>query len=236
MSWWIMYALEAGFARQIWAMRQAALGGRCSACGKVAIESPVPIHYFRLISAARSQASIPCKGAVSDLSSQLSSPFVAAGPCPSSGEVGQGTARLSKRSQAYCRGSVFSSLSCSADISRALPASIRQHMLHSQSGSQSVPHVQSSLTPSNSKCQQQRSYAKQLKPKHVGRKLRTYSSLKERFKMTGSGKYRRFPAGHRHKRTPKSAQQNRRLGSTKTVHPTWGNIMKRLGHMRRAFA
>lgn len=50
-----------------------------------------------------------------------------------------------------------------------------------------------------------------LKPKHVGGKLKVYSSFKERFKLTANGKIKYMPPGHRHKRSSKTPDQNRAL-------------------------
>ena len=83
---------------------------------------------------------------------------------------------------------------------------------------------------------QAREFATKLKPKFTGGKVKPYSSLKERFKMTATGKFIRFRPGHRHKRVVKSGRQNRELSSSRVVYPASANIMKRLGFARRHFA
>ncbi|KAK9844548.1 hypothetical protein WJX74_003893 [Apatococcus lobatus] len=67
-------------------------------------------------------------------------------------------------------------------------------------------------------------------------KLKLYSSYKERFKMTGSGKIRAMRPGHRHKRFVKSNNQNRALRKTKLVHHAYAQTMKKLGFRMRSFA
>lgn len=63
-----------------------------------------------------------------------------------------------------------------------------------------------------------------------------FSSYKERFKMTGSGKIRAMRPGHRHKRFVKSNNQNRALRKTKLVHCAYAQTMKKLGFSMRSFA
>lgn len=107
---------------------------------------------------------------------------------------------------------------------------------HSRQSSLSPHHA---LVPRQG-CVQDKSKSKRgfatLKPKFVGGKLKTYSSFKQRFKMTANGKILRFRPGHRHKRVVKSGRQNRELGSAVVVHPTFATIMKHLGFKRRSFA
>lgn len=68
-----------------------------------------------------------------------------------------------------------------------------------------------------------------LKPKFLGGKLKPYSSYKERFKLTGTGKVL-FPGlGHVHKRFNKGRQQRLRLSKTKVLHLAYAKTMKRLG-------
>lgn len=68
-----------------------------------------------------------------------------------------------------------------------------------------------------------------LKPKHAGGKLKVYSSFKERFKLTATGKIKYMPPGHRHKRSAKTADQNRALRKSNVLFSTYANTMKRLG-------
>ena len=56
-----------------------------------------------------------------------------------------------------------------------------------------------------------------------------YSTFKERFKLTGTGKIRLMHPGHRHKRTPKSSDQNRRLRKGMNLFDTYAKTMKKLG-------
>ncbi len=68
-----------------------------------------------------------------------------------------------------------------------------------------------------------------LKPKHVGGKLKVYSSFKERFKLTGTGRVKYMPPGHRHRRSRKSADQNRQLRKSSMLFSTYAKTMKKLG-------
>ncbi|KAK9804589.1 hypothetical protein WJX73_003635 [Symbiochloris irregularis] len=84
--------------------------------------------------------------------------------------------------------------------------------------------------------QHMRCYASAPVPRFTGKKLRPYSSYKERFKMTGEGKIKRMRPGHRHKRSSKSGRQNLLLKGSAMVFSAVANKMKRLGFDRRAFA
>jgi large subunit ribosomal protein L35 len=68
-----------------------------------------------------------------------------------------------------------------------------------------------------------------LKPKHVGCKLKVYSSFKERFKLTATGRVKYMPPGHRHKRSSKSMDQNRNLRKSSMLFSTYAKTMKKLG-------
>lgn len=88
-------------------------------------------------------------------------------------------------------------------------------------------HCRHSITPTA--CIGHRQFATQrhrqssahLKPKFTGSKLKVYSTFKERFKLTGTGKIRLMRPGHRHKRTPKSSDQNRRLRKGMNLFDTY---------------
>jgi ribosomal protein L35 len=56
-----------------------------------------------------------------------------------------------------------------------------------------------------------------------------YSRFKGRFKLTGTGKIRLMHPGHRHRRHPKSADQNRRLRQGMNLFATYATTMKKLG-------
>lgn len=62
-----------------------------------------------------------------------------------------------------------------------------------------------------------------------GLALQVYSTFKERFKLTATGKVRLMRPGHRHKRTPKSSDQNRRLRKGMNLFDTYAKTMKKLG-------
>ncbi|CAK0763565.1 hypothetical protein CVIRNUC_003071 [Coccomyxa viridis] len=74
-----------------------------------------------------------------------------------------------------------------------------------------------------------------LRPKFTGGKLKQYSGFKERFKLTGTGKIRHMRTGHRHKRYPKTSDQNRSLSKARNLFQTYAITMKKLGFKRRAF-
>jgi ribosomal protein L35 len=74
-----------------------------------------------------------------------------------------------------------------------------------------------------------------LKPKFVGGKMKVYSSYKERFKMSATGKIRYMRPGHRHKRFVKGSNRNRSLRKGKNLFNTYANTMKKLGFKMRTF-
>lgn len=84
--------------------------------------------------------------------------------------------------------------------------------------------------------QQSRGYASGPVPRFTGKKLKPYSSYRERFKLMANGKIKRMHPGHRHKRHPKSGRQNLLLKGSAVVFPAVANKMKRIGFTRRAFA
>ncbi len=59
-------------------------------------------------------------------------------------------------------------------------------------------------------------------------KMKTNSSAKKRFKVTGTGKIKRSHAFKRHILTKKSNKQKNRLGHAGLVHPGDMDNMKRL--------
>jgi large subunit ribosomal protein L35 len=59
-------------------------------------------------------------------------------------------------------------------------------------------------------------------------KMKTISSAKKRFKVTGSGKIRRAKAFHNHILEHKSAKQGRRLRETGLVHESQVKGIKRM--------
>ena len=50
--------------------------------------------------------------------------------------------------------------------------------------------------------------------------IKTRKSVSKRFKITGTGKAKFFPAGRRHLAQSKNAKRRRRLGKAKTLHAT----------------
>ncbi len=59
-------------------------------------------------------------------------------------------------------------------------------------------------------------------------KMKTNSSAKKRFKVTGSGKIKRHHAFKNHILTKKSKKQKKRLSKSAIVHPADNKRMKRL--------
>jgi len=59
-------------------------------------------------------------------------------------------------------------------------------------------------------------------------KMKTNSSAKKRFKLTGKGKVKRHHAFHSHKLSHKSKSRKKRLVSATTVHPADEPRIKRL--------
>ena len=51
----------------------------------------------------------------------------------------------------------------------------------------------------------------------------------------GAGKIRHMRTGHRHKRYPKTSDQNRSLSKARNLFQTYAITMKKLGFKRRAF-
>ncbi|MEL7120194.1 MAG: 50S ribosomal protein L35 [Bacteroidota bacterium] len=59
-------------------------------------------------------------------------------------------------------------------------------------------------------------------------KVKTHSSAKKRFKLTGSGKVKRFQANTSHLMRKKSKKAKKRLAGSTTVHPSEEHRIKRL--------
>lgn len=59
-------------------------------------------------------------------------------------------------------------------------------------------------------------------------KMKTHSAASKRFKVTGSGKIRRFGAYGSHILTKKSSKQKRGYRQTKLVHKSMERIVKTL--------
>jgi len=53
--------------------------------------------------------------------------------------------------------------------------------------------------------------------------------------LAGTGKIRHMRTGHRHKRWPKSSDQNRKLRGGRNLFKTYATILKKLGFTRRTF-
>ncbi len=63
-------------------------------------------------------------------------------------------------------------------------------------------------------------------------KVKTNSRAKKTFKITGTGKIRRFKANKSHLLTKKSKKRKRHLRHTATVHPSQENLVKRMLRLR----
>eukprot|EP00803_Ostreobium_quekettii_P008202 evm.model.scf_1907.3 EVM.evm.TU.scf_1907.3 scf_1907:13720-15426(-) len=74
------------------------------------------------------------------------------------------------------------------------------------------------------------------KPRHKGGKIKTPSSLKSRFKLTGSGKFLRKHAGHVHKRMQKSKRTNRKLSKSALLHKGYCKTLRKLNFKIRHLA
>ncbi len=59
-------------------------------------------------------------------------------------------------------------------------------------------------------------------------KMKTHSSAKKRFKVTGSGKIKRFQARTSHLMRKKSKRAKNRLAGSTTVHPADEKRVKRM--------
>ncbi len=59
-------------------------------------------------------------------------------------------------------------------------------------------------------------------------KLKTHSRSKKTFKVTGSGKIKRFKANKQHILTKKSKKRKRRLRGSTMLHKTNEDLVKRL--------
>jgi len=59
-------------------------------------------------------------------------------------------------------------------------------------------------------------------------KLKTHSRAKKTFKVTGTGKIRRYKAFKSHLLTKKSKTRKRHLRQSAYVHPTNANLVKRM--------
>jgi large subunit ribosomal protein L35 len=63
-------------------------------------------------------------------------------------------------------------------------------------------------------------------------KVKTHSRAKKTFKVTGTGKIRRYKAFKSHLLTKKSTKRKRHLRQSAFVHPTNMNLVKRMLCMR----
>lgn len=63
-------------------------------------------------------------------------------------------------------------------------------------------------------------------------KVKTNSRAKKTFKLTGTGKIRRFKANKSHLLTKKSTKRKRHLRQAAYVHPTNENLVKRMLRLR----
>jgi large subunit ribosomal protein L35 len=59
-------------------------------------------------------------------------------------------------------------------------------------------------------------------------KMKTHSRAKKTFKVTGSGKIRRYKAFKSHLLTKKSKSRKRHLRQAAFVHPSNANLVKRM--------
>lgn len=101
-----------------------------------------------------------------------------------------------------------------------------------------APHRQQLCLPGTVGRWQQssvRGFATKLRPRFTGCKLKPYSSYKERFKMTGTGKIRYMRPGAVHKHFNKSRRQNAELSKTKVLYETYAKTMRKLGFKMRSF-
>jgi large subunit ribosomal protein L35 len=62
----------------------------------------------------------------------------------------------------------------------------------------------------------------------TGKKLKSHSGTRKRFKKTGSGKILRHKAGRRHILTSKARDRKRRLKGKAVVDQTMESVVKRL--------
>lgn len=72
-------------------------------------------------------------------------------------------------------------------------------------------------------------------PKEAGGPPKVFSSMKRRFKLTGSGSIRCMSPGFVHKRFNKSGKRLNRLSKGILVPPTYEKMMKKLGFVSRRF-
>ncbi|KAI8103890.1 hypothetical protein M9435_006416 [Picochlorum sp. BPE23] len=72
-------------------------------------------------------------------------------------------------------------------------------------------------------------------PSDAGGPPKPYSSMKRRFKVTGSGAIRCMSPGFVHKRFDKSKKRLNRLSKGILVPPTYEKAMKKLGFVSRRF-
>ena len=69
--------------------------------------------------------------------------------------------------------------------------------------------------------------------KSKGRKMKSISSWKSRFKLSGDGEtITRWSAGFRHKRVVKAPKQKRRLRAATLVYPARAEVMIKRGFTR----
>ncbi|GMH32567.1 hypothetical protein BSKO_00401 [Bryopsis sp. KO-2023] len=66
-------------------------------------------------------------------------------------------------------------------------------------------------------------------------KMKTPSCLKNRFRMNGKGRYKRFAAGYVHKRFSKSGRQRRELKKKVMLHKGYHYVLKKLNYRSRTF-
>ena len=68
-----------------------------------------------------------------------------------------------------------------------------------------------------------------------GKKMKSWSSLKRRFKLQKDGKFTRSRCGNAHLASSKSKTQKRRLRQSTTTHSGYASIMKRLGFKKSKY-
>lgn len=78
-----------------------------------------------------------------------------------------------------------------------------------------------------------RTTASHLKVKFAGGKIKSYSSYKSRFRLTGSGKVLYARPGHVHKRFNKSKRQLFDLSHYATMTPKYAKTVKKIGFKMR---
>ncbi|KAL4423829.1 hypothetical protein ABPG75_001130 [Micractinium tetrahymenae] len=95
------------------------------------------------------------------------------------------------------------------------------------SGSSAAPHQLLQQRP--------RTTSSHLKVKFAGGKIKSYSSYKSRFRVTGSGKVLYARPGHVHKRFSKSKRQLFDLSHYQALTPRYAKTVKKIGFKLRKF-